>query len=261
MTRNNNTGHPLLHNGLEIDESSLSDCGCVLFACNEYICVRFHSLVFALFGQRRFKNPVNKVVQSLFVCLECFEHALAVNQLAYFVGVQSRLTTCAVTSRDAEQQRRQLRECQAAAVAAVSLPWPRVRKRAAGHPGRRDHWHALLYGIIGRREMLPAYVTNEPPPWWRLGMPVARTAADVAAELAEISTGRRTSWRGGVAQQEVPQGRCRGQTLVPRVRVIKEKMYGWDMVHDDGAFELRHPRKAHLRRQDSQGATDGSDAC
>ena len=75
------------------------------------------------------KNPANKVVQSLFVRLECFTHAATVNQLAYCVGMQSRLTTWAVSSRDAEQQRlprederRQLRECQAAATAAVSLP-------------------------------------------------------------------------------------------------------------------------------------------
>ena len=31
--------------------------------------------------------------------------------------------------------------------------------------------------------------------------------------------------------------------------------------HDNGAFELRHPRTAHLRRQDFQGTTNGPDAC
>ena len=50
MTRNNNTGHPLLHDGLEIDE----------FLCRIVgvfdIRVPFHSLVFAVFGQRSLKK-------------------------------------------------------------------------------------------------------------------------------------------------------------------------------------------------------------
>ena len=123
--------------------------------------------------------------------------------------MQSRLTTWAVSSRDVgkqrlarEEERRQLRECQAAAAAAVSLPWPRVRKRGAGRPGRRDHWHALFYGIIERGERLPADVTNKPPWWWRPGMPVEQTAANVAGELMETSivAGSLEKEQAGVAE-------------------------------------------------------------
>ena len=77
----------------------------VKIARNEDIRVRFHSLVFALFGQPQYRNPVSKVFQSLFMCLECFRHALTVNQLAHFVGMQSRVTTWAVSSGDAEPGR------------------------------------------------------------------------------------------------------------------------------------------------------------
>ena len=97
------------------------------------------------------------------MCSECFRHALTVNQLAYFVGMQSRLTAWAVSSRDAEQQRlareeerRQLREGQAAAAAAVSLPWPRA-----------DEITGMLSSTAQLSgEMLSADVTDEPPPWW-----------------------------------------------------------------------------------------------
>ena len=64
-----------------------------------------------------------------------------------------------------------------------------------------------------------------------------------------------------LTQHKTGRHRCEVKRWFLEFASSKKKLYGWDMVHDDGAFELRHPRTAHLRRQDSQGATDGSDAC
>ena len=77
----------------------------------------------------------------MFMCLQCFRHALKVNQLAYIDGVQSRLTTWAVSSRDAKLREEFDRKLK---LPGVSRRTPPGVEPAAYFDSRS--WEAFLFG-------------------------------------------------------------------------------------------------------------------
>ena len=94
--------------------------------------------------------------------------------------------------------------------------------------------------------MLPADVTNDPLQW-RLGMPVERTAADVAAELMETSIVAESpeGEQAGVAESPSRKYRkvdAEAKRWFLEFASLKKMLYGWDMVRSlRGAQKLAAP--------------------
>ena len=54
----------------------------------------------------------------------------------------------------------------------MGLAWPKPRGRRVGKPSRKDRWVEMLYDAISNDQALPPGVTQDPPEWWRPGMPM-----------------------------------------------------------------------------------------
>ncbi len=95
-------------------------------------------------------------------------------------------STAEADGEKARSERAAARASKAAAAASLGLPWPNPIGKRVGAPSRRDYYVDAVYKHIDENASLPTDVTLDVPGWWRRGMGIVRTVADLEKDHAQL---------------------------------------------------------------------------